>query len=444
MLPVLQGHDAPDWTYKGEGAANLVLGYRGSSPLFVGKVLRVQKTSKGDAQSKSINDPILSTHDRLLWGDIEELVTATSKEILAHSYVQHVMRPLLASEHVDAGKRVLVSREFLEGVATQTLSQRPAWRVDAAKVDTLSDSALLISDHSLFQHGDIKQAPCIAVEIKPKCGFLPCSRFIGKENFMKNNTTRFKMHQALKVLQGEISNTSKYDPCDLFSGSRGRIRQAIEALFLTPQNNFRIFLNGTLVFGGLGGYFGGSESDAQEALGRLDNALMGLIHAGPGQRINCCHELLAEILFKSGALVRLLEVQKLDKLDIEGVIHAYFNVISQPCRVCKDLGEELSQIYQVLHSLSLKESMDIMKNYLVAATAKDCSLMVCFWPVGVGELETHDRYALLHSTSQKFYYKSSFIDLDMKPLEKMYYYYELDQKIVSYYTSQIVKEACCN
>lgn len=50
--------------------------------------------------------------------------------------------------------RVHVSREFLESVGMNVICQRPAWRVDAAKVDMQCDSALLITDHSLFPHGN--------------------------------------------------------------------------------------------------------------------------------------------------------------------------------------------------------------------------------------------------------------------------------------------------
>lgn len=35
MEVVLEAKDAGDWTYRGEGAANLVLAYTGSSPSFV-------------------------------------------------------------------------------------------------------------------------------------------------------------------------------------------------------------------------------------------------------------------------------------------------------------------------------------------------------------------------------------------------------------------------
>lgn len=45
---------------------------------------------------------------------------------------------------------VAVCREFLEAIQKNVHSQRPAWRIEAAKVDIYCDSALLISDHSVF------------------------------------------------------------------------------------------------------------------------------------------------------------------------------------------------------------------------------------------------------------------------------------------------------
>lgn len=48
---------------------------------------------------------------------------------------------------------ILVTKEFLKSVENNVASQRPASRVDAARVDTCCDFALLMSDHSLFSHG---------------------------------------------------------------------------------------------------------------------------------------------------------------------------------------------------------------------------------------------------------------------------------------------------
>jgi inositol-pentakisphosphate 2-kinase len=39
MEVVLQAGDADDWVYKGEGAANLILSYTGSSPSMVRSAL---------------------------------------------------------------------------------------------------------------------------------------------------------------------------------------------------------------------------------------------------------------------------------------------------------------------------------------------------------------------------------------------------------------------
>ncbi|XP_043709718.1 inositol-pentakisphosphate 2-kinase-like isoform X2 [Telopea speciosissima] len=431
MEVVLGEKDAADWIYRGEGAVNLVLAYNGSSPDFVGKVMRIQKAPRSRSQCTT-DTSVLSMFDCLIWKDTNELVSSTSKEVVGQLFVFYVMRPLLGSEHVDVGMHVLVSRKFLESIENKVRCQRPAWRVDAAKVDTLCDSALLISDHSVFPRGALKESPCISVEIKPKCGFIPCSRFIAEGNAVKRSITRFRMHQVLKLHQGEISQISEYDPLDLFSGSSERIHKAIKALFVTPQNNFRIFRNGSLIFGGLGGGTDNTNFVGSEA---LEDSIEGLIQADYGLRTASFLQLVSETIFKSGVLDRLLEAQKLDLLDIEGAIHAYYNIVSQPCKVCRDLGDgEFSRIYLSLHSISLEESLKIVRDYLMATTAKDCSLMISFRPRENGDPGSPHSNVCLESTNQSFEYKVYFIDLDMKPLEKMVYYYELDQKIVSCYT----------
>ncbi|KAK0576442.1 hypothetical protein LWI29_017570 [Acer saccharum] len=435
MEDVLEQKDAADWVYRGEGAANLVLAYTGSSPAFVGKVLRLQKAQRNTAdvtKTECVNgESVLTKHEQLVWRDNKELVSSSSKELLEQLYVQHIMRPLLGPKHVETGMHVLVSREFLESVQKNVICKRPAWRVDAAEVDTHSNSVLLMSDHTLFPHGMFKGEPCIAVEIKPKCGFLPSSKFIAKENAVKRSMDRFRMHQVLKLQQQLISGLSEYDPLDLFSGSKERICKAIKALYTTPQNNFRVFLNGSLIFGGLGG---GTSSTSVVTGKAFEDALKCIIQADDGLRTNSFIQLVAETVYHAGVLDRLLQVQKLDSFDIEAVIHAYYNVISQPCQICKELDEDkVSQFCTSLHSISLDESLKIVKNYLIAATAKDCSLMICFRPRGDEVSGASYNSVHLESTNQVFDYKASFIDLDLKPLRKIEEYYELDKKIASCY-----------
>lgn len=49
---------------------------------------------------------------------------------------------------------VQVSRGFFESVEKNVILQRPAWRVDTAQVDMRCDYVLVMSDHSLFDHGN--------------------------------------------------------------------------------------------------------------------------------------------------------------------------------------------------------------------------------------------------------------------------------------------------
>ncbi|XP_050124613.1 inositol-pentakisphosphate 2-kinase-like [Malus sylvestris] len=437
MEVVLEKKDAGDWAYRGEGAANLVLAYTGSSPTFIGKVMRLQKARING--SRASNSPTaLTPHELLLWKDMDDIVATSNKELASQLYVKHIMSPLLGSAYVDAGMRVPVSREFLESVEKNVISQRPASRVDATKVGTQSDTVLLMSDHSLFSRVTQEVEPSISVEIKPKCGFLPSSRFIDEGNSIKRSITRFRMHQALKFHDGEISEYSEYDPLDLFSGSKDRIHKAIKDLFSTPQNNFRVFLNGSLIFGGLGG---GAHSTNLAIGGAFEDALKGVIQGGDGLRTKSFLQLIAETVHKSGVLDWLLEVQKLDNLDIDGAIHAYYDIISEPCMVCRELGkEEVSQKYLSLHSMSLDESLKIVKDFLIATSAKDCSLMISFRPRKDGNPGSPYNNLHLKSTNQSFDYKVNFIDLDLKHLGKMEEYYELDKKIVSCYNQMVETE----
>ncbi|PSS31320.1 Inositol-pentakisphosphate 2-kinase [Actinidia chinensis var. chinensis] len=439
MELVLEQKDAGDWVYRGEGAANLVLAYNGNSPAFVGKVLRIQKAPRNGSprfgSDSEDGHSSLTTDECLLWKETKDLVSAPTRKIAEQLYVQHVITPLLGSGHVDPGIRVLVTREFLESVEKNVLCQRPSWRVDAAKVNTLNNSALLISDHSVFPHGNLKRGFCISVEIKPKCGFLPVSRFISEGNAIKKRISRFKMHQSLKLREREISEISVYDPLDMFSGSKDRVHKAIEALFVTPQNNFRVFLNGTLIYGGLGGGADTASCAVEEA---FEDELKCVIQADDGLRTTTFLKLVSEAVFGSGLIDRLLKVEKLDIFDIEGAIHAYYDIISQPCMVCRDLGEDkLSGKYSYLHSLPLNESLKIVRDYLIAATGKDLSMMISFRPRVDGDAESPYHGVFLKSTNQAFDYKASFIDLDMKSLKKMEHYYELDQQIVRCYAQMV-------
>ena len=94
-------------------------------------------------------------------------------------------------------------------------------------------------------------------------------------------------------------------------------------------------------------------------------------------------------------LAILLKVQKLDRYDIEGAIQAYYVFISEPCVVCRNMGEDkMAGKCVCLHSLPLNESMGILRNYLIAAIAKDYSLMLIFRPRDGGNLGPPSKFCV--------------------------------------------------
>ncbi|KAF6148096.1 hypothetical protein GIB67_024271 [Kingdonia uniflora] len=226
--------------------------------------------------------------------------------------------------------------------------------------------------------------------------------FIAEANDVKRTISHFQMHQVLKLHQGEISCVSDYDPHDLFSRSIGKINMAIKELFTALQNNLCIFLNGSLISEGLAGTIDSTRSIAG---GEFEDTLEGIVRADRGFCLNSFLQLVPETIMISG--------------------------------VCGEwVDSKISKRCLPLQSLSLEEYLKIVRDYMIAAAAKDCSLMFSFRPkMDQDQMSLHN-IVYLESINQRFDYKSFFIDLDMKPLKKMVHYYELDQKNVSCYTQK--------
>uniref|UniRef100_A0A2P2MT07 Inositol-pentakisphosphate 2-kinase n=1 Tax=Rhizophora mucronata TaxID=61149 RepID=A0A2P2MT07_RHIMU len=103
----LKEKDAADWVYRGEGAANIVLAYAGSSPAFIGKVMRIQKVERNGSSGSGCGarDQLseLTEKEKLLWRETKEIVSSPDREMAKQLYAKHVISPLLGPTHVDAG-----------------------------------------------------------------------------------------------------------------------------------------------------------------------------------------------------------------------------------------------------------------------------------------------------------------------------------------------------
>jgi inositol-pentakisphosphate 2-kinase len=164
-------------------------------------------------------------------------------------------------------------------------------------------------------------------------------------------------------------------------------------------------VDGSLHFGGMGG---GADTVHPDETEKCLEDLTKVSGLQPSDFI----ELLSEAIFKSGVLDKLLVTQKLDDHDIEGAIHLYYDVISQPCLVCKNITDaELLHKYSVLHSLSLDKSCKIVRDFLIAATAKDCSLMMCFRPRESETTDSEYDSVFLESVNRTYDYKVCYSEM---------------------------------
>ncbi|KAM0752702.1 DUF941-domain-containing protein [Meredithblackwellia eburnea MCA 4105] len=401
-----------DWSYTAEGGANLVLSYTGTtSAILRGKAIRLRK--------RKVIKPVSSSS-----------VTTTSGHDPAGEvdvrFSDQVILPLLGKDQVVQTEKVPVEKAFLQGLADvmRTRKDRPVNRVEVDEVDTQSPCVVLTED---LIHGP----GVLAVEIKPKWGFLPSPTHLSSESKpYKTQHCRFCMHSRLKAQEEPSSNTpisydDRYCPLDLYSRDEVRVSNAVKALvrlFLASEgsaNNLRFFVNGKKV------------STSSEDLNVFEARLRDLAPNSLPSQIDLAElasTILVPHLLESPLLSTLSRLQSsLDSLDIEGVF-ALLEDPSNPTSL-----ESLSQPtveewvswlerWTCTSSRDSKDSTleDTILSYLLSATFKDCSIILRI-PLPVP------------TASQSSSLKA--IDLDPKPIARLSKYRKLDREIVDSFSA---------
>ncbi|BGP06261.1 Inositol-pentakisphosphate 2-kinase [Rhodotorula toruloides] len=437
-LPPLETTSPIAWQYTAEGGANLVVSFAGpaDSP-FSGHALRLRKRKKRAGGVKGGEDAVPSEVD------VE--------------FGARIIAPLLGEANVVVMEKVPLSRDWLEELVEDMRAQgvRPAEREAEDEVDLDTPEGVVVEDL-------IAGRGVIAVEIKPKWGFLPSPTHLSPSTAsMKTTYCRTCMHRHYKASDGEGSDG--FCPLDLYSGNSARVHKALEQLYgswMSSEggiNNLRIFLDGKKVLPG----------NADQA-SPLDYALDHLTTSGPPaspiSRASLFAHALAPTLLRTPALPLLRELQSLlDVLDIEGLASLLSRTTGvdlarhfgpeevqklggQPRldewiewvgRYSPLLGrqqggessplshEEWDQSKATLESRFLASSTsdegspsppwrDAILAYLLSATFKDCSLII--------------RLPLDSAASTVGTVKA--IDLDPKPMNRLGKYWRMDREIV--------------
>uniref|UniRef100_A0A8C9VWZ4 Inositol-pentakisphosphate 2-kinase n=1 Tax=Scleropages formosus TaxID=113540 RepID=A0A8C9VWZ4_SCLFO len=450
----LEKMDENDWRYHGEGNRSLVVSHVQNS-----QVLRLLKYPMDDTTDQAFRH-------------IQNIV----------DYSKNVMKPLLGEECVHHGVSTFHPRT-LQGPALGLPSQFEVWRESRCDkvMDTFSGCALCLPNLTQLSACRLsKRSPQLCIEIKPKCGFLPFSQHVTQE--VKRRVCRFCMHQHFKLANGKWKRMSRYCPLDLFSGNKQRMYFAIKHLLEEPQNNFKIFTSGELIYGceddrakqqdlcelaqRLRPHFPSGQPPSNKALlSELIQAIVGALlgtlepgHAGepqrraPAESRAYCQgsplhpELLRNVVGSPGLpkhciLYRILQTQMLDSLDIEGVYPLYRRVEQHLEEIPKDRGRlQIDGPYneKFLEKVvncpseddgSVEYAVGKIHQYRVAMTAKDCSVLIALAPCG--QDDTLEPSLEIQPSKPGFTSSVSILDLDPKPYENIAHQYKLDSKIVT-------------
>lgn len=386
---------SPGVVYRGEGNANLVVAVPGTAT-----VLRLPKSK------------------------YQEKSQAEKLEAMAR-YVNQVLRPVLW-DFVSPVSIVDLDWAQLETIRTAVAASRPSKRL--AK-NVFSPCALLMEDHCFLDQAG--PGPVLAVEIKPKQGFIHPQR--QGEKFCN-----FCLKQIFKSKNGEDGAVkSKYCPLDLFSGDQSRMETAIQNLMSTPKNNLRIFKDGIILHDENSAENSDCDNFISSTLGHksfLPKVMSKLLRSEPHcDRIEMkisaneslrkdseCSGNLSFPLPENSILNQVLTLQKcsltdeeaekvLNQLKVTGVdTDSLQHFISGGDTPFPDLTEDLMTKVQDL------------KRYCMAVTARDLSIIVAISPE---DTDTSSGNTLLINQKQ-FRYKLSIIDLDPKNLQRISKYIE--------------------
>lgn len=215
-----------------------------------------------------------------------------------------------------------------------------------------------------------REARNVCIEIKPKQGFLDHST-------PGLPLCRYCVKQFLKAGK-ENGSRSGYCPLDLYSGNLDRMRRAVDNLILSPQNNFKVFVDGQPV----------QETGPFHYL--RDTIIAALTFNFTSGRATATSGKLSE----RSPLGRILAFQSLDRLGVFRASQLYLtlcDLLGSPEAVDKalcDLSAWPSPALDLLSAsvqqdghveeeeLGEEEIVRLLQSYLLSTTAKDLSLMI--------------------------------------------------------------------
>ncbi len=368
------------WQYKAEGRLNLVCTYTGTNTGLIGKVIRIQKDVKGHHKT--------SCDHGLFPMESIEFVNASIKPILTESYLGNFVS-------------YKVSQVFLDSLFTQIYNLRPESRRVESTGFNVDNVVVLMDDFtklypSMFLGimGD-GVSKTFSFEIKPKSSVVVCN---------KNgiNYDRFTVQQIVK------NTNSHYKPSELFSRDISKIRSAIVGLTETPQNNFKMFIDGNVEF--------------TQNKTTIDYVLLlsdKIREHHDGFTYNDIVNILTDILFRE-QILHLLHIGQSKGQNVGLVLDILFSI------VCDGLNKPEYKPNDAV--------CNIIRDFLISLTLKDCSLILSFIVINTRlpsiTCNETNKYGIMSYKDETILYTIKAVDIDPKSITRIpSYKYEEDELI---------------
>lgn len=429
--------DVRHWTYLAEGGNNLLLRYVGpdSYPFVNGKDGRRMALRIGKSSRQQLNEKGESTSTEAFTSSINAQQGAKDDdEIDPELWQERILLPDLAdvADHqllpplirVQSSSNPAALQSFLRLIISKIEGLRPIERRRKTGIDANKPVNVFITEDL---SAPIPNNPCLILEIKPKCGFLP-NRKDEQSNEWKLSKSRFRMHSVLKR-EAKLTREyfeALYDPLDLYSGNAERIQKAAIALFASWQqgqgNNLRIFLDGkkveypsSTIAEGSAGIFGEAEVLVKKL---FEDSELNLAQA------------IARILSSEQVqtvLTRLRTLQqRYDPIDVEGIEekarhHKGKGLQERANESSISLAEYESMLQKVERGEeSISRDFNLREwfaSLLLSTSYKDCSLFI-----------------RIFDGSSKPNIHVYLVDLDPKPVFKLPYLLSIDREVTKTFT----------
>ena len=417
----------------GRGGAHCIYRYRGADPRLANRVLRVPR--------------------------------AASSGSTGAEFVERTLRPLLGAQYLPPPVATLrlnaaVARALCTDAPDAASLARAATALEAAAAGgAVGDggvAALAELDHTRPELA--AGAPTLCVELKPKSGALP-----GGPPLADARPGRCRHCVAIRAKEaagGPLYGgaATRYCPLALFGAREpAALASALAPLLDAPHNNLRVFVRGELVFGGARG---GARAALRDALRRWFGA------EGDGDSDDDAAAearllaLVARILLREPLLRRLRAAHARDALGSQRALAAYERaaaLLGGGAAGEAELVGRLSRwdeahadaatggdgggggdVAEAVEEWSLERCVASLRDWLIALTASDASVMLAIAPLG-GTAEAErlqpDEPArpgvVADAAGAAFGYRAALVDVLPKPPSKVRDHCEADRRLAA-------------